>query len=846
MPEDRTTITVNGRPLEAALGEPLLAALRRAGHDIPTLCHDERLTPYGGCRLCVVARRDGRGGLIPACSTPVLPGMVIETDAEEVVDARRRQLQLLLLNHRMECPVCERNTDCRFQDLVYRYGTPDERLPFERRRIPVDERSPLIVRDPEKCVLCGKCVRLCDEVQGVAEIGIAKRGLEARVTTLLGRPLDCEFCGQCVDACPVGALVSRPFAATVPAWMRSAVTTTCSYCSCGCQVTVESHSDRLQRVTSPADAAPNRGKLCAKGRYGWDVLEAPDRLTEPLVRRDGRLVPAGWDEALDMVTERLQAAQRAGSAIVGVGTSRMTCEDAYAFQRMLRTTLASPHVGPGVSGGVRALLEGARAVLGEPRSTATLGDLAEAHTVLVLRADPTRTHPLVKTEIVQGVRQRGQKLILAHALSGGLERHATVFLPLHPGGEEPLLLGLIQVVLEEGLADIRSISSRPGFEAWRNAVAAYTPAVVEALSGVAPARLREVARLLAASPAVVGVVPTATGIPGSGGSVTAALAQLLLLLGHADGPGRGVLVLGEKANLQGVLDAGLHPALLPGRRTVDDPASRAEVEAAWSHALPAGPGWEVLEAMQRSAAGEVGALYLVGQDPLGAWPRSAEARAGVHGAGFVVVQDAFLTDTARAADVVLPVAILLERTGSITGADGERRPLNAAVPRPALVAQDGEIFAELARRLGAPLPAAAALSAEMERLAPRPRDTRAVTPLAPPPPPRPVAEWAGTRLDTSPQLFHSGAVTGHSRRLMELAPGVALRLAQEDVGRLGTANGGLVRMAGRYGEVILRVRVDHTVRPGTAVALWQNCGDDCTTLLAADDDIQAVEIRRSV
>ncbi len=216
-------ITVNGQPVEVPGGLTLLEALRRHGIELPTLCHDQRLTPYGGCRLCVVARRDGRPGLVPACSTPALAGMKIDTEAPEVHEARRRQLQLILLNHRMECPVCDRTGDCRLQDLVFEYGADEGRLPFELVRRKRDESSPLIVRDPEKCILCAKCVRLCDEVQGVAAIGVIGRGLEARVSTWLDGPLDCEFCGQCVDACPVAALTIPAFASELPAWQRTAV-----------------------------------------------------------------------------------------------------------------------------------------------------------------------------------------------------------------------------------------------------------------------------------------------------------------------------------------------------------------------------------------------------------------------------------------------------------------------------------------------------------------------------------------------------------------------------------------------------------------------------------------------
>jgi len=214
------SLAVNGRPVRTARHRLLIHLLRELGVRVPTLCHDDRLTPYGGCRLCVVERVDGGGELVPACSTRVQDGMVIETDSPAVIESRQQQLQLLALNHRMECPVCERNSDCRLQDLIYEIGVPNDLLPFEFTPGARDDQSPVINRDPAKCVVCGRCVRLCEEVQGVAALGFVGRGLETRVAPFLDRPLDCEFCGQCVNACPVGALVARPYASLVPTWQR--------------------------------------------------------------------------------------------------------------------------------------------------------------------------------------------------------------------------------------------------------------------------------------------------------------------------------------------------------------------------------------------------------------------------------------------------------------------------------------------------------------------------------------------------------------------------------------------------------------------------------------------------
>jgi len=238
--------------------------------------------------------------------------------------------------------------------LITEYGSPEDPLPFERVLAPKDLRSRVIVRDPEKCIICGKCVRICDEIQGVAAIGIVHRGLQARVATLLERPLDCEFCGQCVNACPVSALMARPYTSDIPVWQRAASTTTCSYCSCGCQIRVETHEGTPLRVTSEVSSRPNRGKLCAKGWLGWDTLDNPERLETPLHRRDGTLVPVTWDEAFDAVVAAVREARASNRSFVGLGSSRLTSEDAYLMQRFVRTVAESPHVDLGPVGGVAA------------------------------------------------------------------------------------------------------------------------------------------------------------------------------------------------------------------------------------------------------------------------------------------------------------------------------------------------------------------------------------------------------------------------------------------------------------------------------------------------------------
>jgi len=797
------TITVNGQEVEAKPGGRLLDVLRQLELDIPTLCHDDRLTPYGGCRLCVVERKDGRGGMIPACSTPVQRGMVIETDTEAVIESRRRNLQLLVLNHRMECPVCDRTGDCRFQELIYLYGVPEERLPFELIRRPRDDASPVIVRDPEKCILCGKCVRLCDEIQGVAEIGLVSRGLDAEVTTLLERPLDCEFCGQCVNACPVGALIARPYVSEIPSWLREKRMTVCSWCSCGCELEAELYDGRVVRVAPRAGDGRSLGTLCVKGWLGWDVLSNPQRLTRPLVRRDGRLEEATWEEALAAAAAAASKARMEGRQLAAVATPRLVSEDALLLRHLVEDGLGSDWVSLGPEAGVRALEEGVQPVLGAPLSTASLNDLESADLVLVLRGDPGRIHPLVKNILVRRHRQRELPFALAATFTGGLERHARPFLEVAPGTEAAMVRFLGRELANGGALD----STVEGYDRWKASLEGCTADWAAGVTGVAEAALLQLARSMAAARRLTVVVVTGRGLPGDEAETAREAASLVAALGEK----AGLLVLGEKANLQGCVLAGL---------------ARKE------------PG----ELLEEAQDGKVGWLYLVGQDPAGAWPRNLPVREALEGAGFVVVQDAFLTESARAADVVLPAAILIERDGTGIGADGGVRRYTRIVDPPGSVLQDGVIIRRLAERMGIGLPSREDVAVEAAGLVAHERSRPRLAP---------AGGWVpapvngGFLLDASPQVFHSGSTTTRSPVLRGLSPGIAVRIAPVDAAAAGLANGDAVRLVSDGREVLLRARIDRRVAPGTVAVAWQSRSDGASRLMDAVDDTVTVQLRRS-
>jgi len=830
------SLVIDGKPVRVPRHRLLIHVLRELGIQVPTLCHDDRLTPHGGCRLCVVERTDGSGSLVPACSTRVQEGMVIETESPAVIESRQQQLQLLVLNHRMECPVCERHSDCRLQDLIHQIGIPDDVFPFEMEAMPRDETSPVIIRDPGKCVVCGRCVRLCEEVQGVAALGVLGRGIETRVAPFLDQSLDCEFCGQCVNACPVGALVAQPYTAGVAAWQRSRVMTTCSFCACGCEVAVETHGGRLQRVTSDPDNPHNRGKLCVKGWLGLDVLDSPDRLTTPMIRKNGFLVEASWEEALATAADGLRRSAGRGPVVVA-GGGRLTCEDGYLLQTLSREILRSPHVDCAPVGGAPALVDGVWEVFDQPRSTVGLPELRQADMVLVIGSDPSRSHPLVKTELVQAVVQRQVPVVVANPVAGGLDRHAADILRLAPGSAHDLLCAVAARLVDDHRFDTQPVKDVAGFDAWCRSLELFSPKSSARATGVEMEQIDSlVARLSAARRPVV-VVGTGLGVPGDEIAAARAAASLTVLLGDL----AGLFVLGGRSNVQGLVDVGLHPRLLAGHRRMHQVG---EIKELTGRSIVAQEGWSLTDWISDPARVASGLLFM-GVDPVVLLPRGLDARPAIESAGFTVVADAFLTRSAERADVVLPAAILSEREGSSVGADGVRRPLRRALEPPDGVRSDTVILTELARRMGGALPCGDELLLEMQRVVgwgwgrPHPRQLQPVSP------PRAGAVASGFLLDAAPQLFHSGSVTTRSTLLQELSPTVAVRLNPADARSLGVSRGEVVEVSSGHGEILLRARLDRAVRRGTVVVPWGGSRAGASTLVDRIGEALSVKVRKA-
>ena len=338
-------VVVNGKQVDVRPGSTILEAARAADVAVPTLCYHKQLSPYGGCRLCVVQVR-GIPRLVASCTTPVTEGMVVETDNERIRKVRKTMVELILSNHPNECMVCEQSGRCELQDLAYEFGLKEVRFRGERATYPVENLNPLIERDYNKCILCGRCVRMCDEVQGVGAVDFSRRGFHAKIATAYDGVLDCEFCGNCITVCPVGALTGKPSRFQGRSWEARKVPTVCNYCGCGCGIVLHAKGEKIIRVSPVDEPAVNQGLLCVKGKFGFGYIHHPDRLRRPLVRRNGALEEASWDEALSVVARRLAEVRDAygSDSVGGLCSAKCTNEDNYVFQKFMRTVIGTNNV----------------------------------------------------------------------------------------------------------------------------------------------------------------------------------------------------------------------------------------------------------------------------------------------------------------------------------------------------------------------------------------------------------------------------------------------------------------------------------------------------------------------
>ncbi|MCR4419452.1 MAG: formate dehydrogenase subunit alpha [Clostridia bacterium] len=721
--EDLVELTIDGRRVLAARGQTIFQAARAAGIAIPHLCYHPKLSIIGSCRLCVV-EVEGARNLPASCSTPVAEGMVVHTESERVIQARKVILHLLLANHPLDCLTCEKTGDCRLQAYAYQYGIKVPKYHGLRRDYPRDDTNPFFERDHTKCILCGRCVYHCAENVGVNVYDFGYRGFEAKIVAGLDRPLEnspCIFCGNCIDVCPTGALQPKLIKGKGRVFDVDRVPTVCPYCGVGCALTLLVNRGEIVGAV-PANGPANRNLLCVKGRFGWDFVHHPDRLRQPLIRNGEGWRAASWEEALDLVARRLsEIRDRYGPDAIGIiSSAKATNEENYLLQKLARAVIGTNNVDNSARLCHASTITGLAEAFGSGAATNPIAELEEAEVILVVGSNTFEAHPVVYFWL-QRTHRRGAKVIVIDPRRTAVAEIADLHLALVPGTDIALINGMMHVILKEGLHDPEFIAARTtGFEELLPVLERYPPKRAGALTGVPAEKIVAAARLYGSSRRATVLYAMGVTQHVSGTATVRALANLVMLTGNVGRPSTGIYPLRGQNNVQGACDMGALPNYLPGYQRVDNREARQRFAAAWGRPVPERIGLTVVEMFQAAMEGRIKALYVVGENPLVSNPDLNRMEEALRRVEFLVVQDLFLTETARLAQVVLPAASFAEKDGTFTNTERRVQRVRRAIDPVGESRPDWEIVADLARRLGYPMDYAspAEIMEEIARLTP--------------------------------------------------------------------------------------------------------------------------------
>jgi formate dehydrogenase alpha subunit len=700
-----TTLQINGSDVEVPDGASVLDAVNASGTTISQLCKDPDMKPIGACRTCIV-QIDGTRGFPASCSVPATDGMQVWTDSDDVTRIRRGVLELT-----QAMVGANGNGNHRELDLAAKYNGLDSPRWASREREAVDTSNPIFNIAMQDCILCGRCAQACqDGHQFIGAIDMLGAGQESRIGTFMDLPLVesvCTTCGQCLSVCPTGAIQVKK----TPAPAVRTVNTTCPYCGVGCGISAKvDESERIMEMLDDPENQSSLGMLCVKGRFGYTFIHHEDRITSPLVRREGTLVPVSWEEALDYVTERL--ARYRGDSFATLCSAKATNEDGYIQQKFSRVIMQSNHIDHCTrlchSPSVEAMLTS----LGSGATSNSYIDYEEAGCLVIIGSDADSNHPVAAARMRRAVIERGAKLVVINPRRIDMCDFADLWLRPRPGTDVALLNAMARVVLEEGLTDESFIRDRTeGYDEWRQVIDKYTLEYVEGITGVPADDIASAARMYASPPFSGSCLIWGMGITQHtmGTANAHGLLNLAFVTGQLGKPGNGISPLRGQNNVQGCGDAGCLPNSFPGYQEISE-SSLEKFQQAWGVDLPQEKGMVITDVVEAALAGRVKAMYIVGENPLLSEPDLHQAEKAFKNLEFLVVQDIFLHETAQIADVVLPATTFAEKDGTFTNSERRVQRVRKVIEPIGESRPDWEIICELGRRLSAKLD----LGAEIE------------------------------------------------------------------------------------------------------------------------------------
>jgi formate dehydrogenase major subunit len=720
------TLTIDGRAVTVPTGTSVMRAAALCGGSIPSLCATDSVKAFGSCRLCLV-EIEGQRGTPASCTTPVADGMVVRTQTERLARLRKGVMELTISDHPLDCLTCSANNDCELQDTAAEVGLRDVRYGYDgasHMGQADDTSNPYFAFEPDKCIVCSRCVRACDEVQGTLALSVNGRGFGSAIgagqsgDTFLSS--ECVSCGACVQACPTSALMETSVKDLGKP--ERAVITTCAYCGVGCTFRAEMRGEQLVRMVPWKDGKANRGHSCVKGRFAWGYANHRDRITSPMIR-DSIEAPwreVGWDEALSFTAARLTAirAESGAGALGGITSSRCTNEEAFLVQKLVRAGFGSNNVDTCARVCHSPTGYGLKITFGTSAGTQDFDSVEQADVILVIGANPTDAHPVFASRMKRRLRQ-GAKLIVIDPRRIDLVRSPHVaaahHLALQPGTNVAVLTAMAHVIVTEGLTDadfIRERCESDAYHDWARFVAEerHSPEALEPVTRVPAADLRDAARLYATGgpdwasgqrsrPNAAIYYGLGVTEHSQGSSTVMAIANLAMATGNIGRPGVGVNPLRGQNNVQGSCDMGSFPHELAGYRHIADPQTRSLFEREWGVPLDPEPGLRIPNMLDAALDGSFRALYIQGEDILQSDPNTHHVAAGLAAMDCVIVHDLFLNETAAYAHVFLPGSTFLEKDGTFTNAERRIQRVRK-VMEPASGLADWEVTQQLARALG--------------------------------------------------------------------------------------------------------------------------------------------------
>ncbi|PKN77272.1 MAG: hypothetical protein CVU52_01220 [Deltaproteobacteria bacterium HGW-Deltaproteobacteria-10] len=765
-------LKINNKEVEVKKGSTILAAAKKAGVYIPTLCHDERLTPYGACRLCFVAERKKPARLIPSCFTPARDGMDIVTDNSEILKSIKKQLQLILINHPLDCPVCDKAGECALQDLTIRYGITEAPYNLELRRKPVDRMSSLIERDMNRCILCGRCVRICGELQGRHEIDFINRGIKTYIGTDGMRPLNCDFCGQCISTCPVGALTDNIFKNTTRSWKLQKKNTVCSHCGMGCEISLNTEKGKIRRVTA---ALTNNGKLqnlCSRGRFGWRAYEPENRPAKPWIMINGVEQQVDWPEALIAAAKQLDLIRRqsGGDAIAAISGDTLTIEEAASYKNFFRDSLGSNTLASVTASGYRNVVQTLIRNQGLSCKIGSLEDIENSDVLLIVGGGAAELHPVLKTIINTFLKKEGRELVVISSWPDFCLERATLPVFINPEHYNKLLLDFLEA-MEGRQSDSSSDITHFGLS---------TTTLAKFISLI---RGKQEITLLTAPDMLF-----SSDVPGRLASV---LHDRL----------KAVIPLGAACNSRGaVLNVGF-PSL-PFSKAADDPFPSPFIS-----------GEEIFRKIE---AGTIRALYVLGEDPLENMANPERIKKILGMLDLIIYQSPYRTSISSFAHIHLPSATLPEKSGSIVDLWGVEHILNPAMDTSAGTMTDLDILtilrdaltkcnADNTENIFAPgiKPSASSLDASLNPV----ENTNFDSTLFP------------FIMIAVPSVYGDGIVCRQSPELAKIKNGLKIIMNNDDLEKLDLAENDTIAIMSPFGKTSGQVEASFNLRRGNLLIM---------------------------